>query len=72
MTRIKRTALEIGLISFLIYSGLLMREFTRLGPAQGRGLVWALSDILTAANVGIAAVVAIVGSVVIELLMRKA
>ncbi len=49
-----RAVTEIGFIIFLFYSNLLMGEFERSGAAQGRGFTWALADVFTVANFGIA------------------
>lgn len=66
-----RAAIKVGLIIFLVYSSLLMREFERSGMGQQRGLFWAVRDVLTAANFGIAAIVALVGYIVLEFIRRK-
>ena len=66
-----RAATEAGFIVFLFYSNLLMGEFTRSGMGQTRGVAWALGDILTGANFGIAAVAALVGYGLIELIRNR-
>ncbi len=63
--------IEIGFIVFLFYSNLLMGEFERSGMGQKRGLVWAISDIFTASNLGIALIAAVIGYVVFEFLRAK-
>ena len=65
-----RSLVEMGFIVFLYYSNLLMGEYERSGRARDMGLSWALRDILTGANLAIAAATAIVGYTVIELLRK--
>ena len=62
---------ETGFIVFLFYSNLLMGEFERSGMGQQRGLAWALCDIFTAANFGIAAIAAVIGYWLIEFLRKR-
>jgi hypothetical protein len=69
--QIWRAAIEIGFIIFLFYSNLLMGEFTRSNSANGKSLVFALSDIFTTTNFGIAVVSALAGHLVFEYLRRK-
>jgi len=69
--RISRAIIEVGFIVFLFYANLLMGEYERSGAGRTKGLVWAISDILTEANFLIALVAALVGYVVVEFL-RKA
>jgi hypothetical protein len=59
---------ETGFISFLFYSNLLMGEFGRSGMGRQRGLLWALGDIVTAANFGIALIAALIGYALVECL----
>ena len=66
-----RTLIEVGFIVFLFYTNLLMGEFERSGPGQRKGIIWALSDIFTTSNLAIAAVGAVLGYIVIELLRSK-
>ena len=66
-----RAAIEIAFIVFLFYSNPLMGEFSRSGMGQRRGLVWAIEDVLTSANLAIAIVAAIVGHLLFELLRTK-
>jgi len=63
-----RRLIEIGFIIFLFYSNLLMGEFERSGMAQKKGLLWALADIFTPSNFGIAALAGAVGYFVVEFL----
>lgn len=68
--RISRAVIEIGFVLFLFYANLLMGEYERSGTGRTRGLVWALSDILTAPNLLIGIGAALVGYVVFDLLRR--
>jgi uncharacterized protein with PQ loop repeat len=70
LSPILRAIVEIGFIIFLFYSNLLMGEFTH-SNMQGKTLVIALRDILTAANFLIALSSALIGYVVFEYLRRK-
>ena len=63
--------IEFGLIIFLFYSNLLMREFTRTGAGQGRGLAWAVEDIFSEVNFAIVVIVALVGCFVVEFLRKR-
>jgi hypothetical protein len=61
MNKNVRTAvIEVGFIVFLFYSNLLMAEFERSGAGMKRGLAWAIKDIFTPANFGIAVVAAVI------------
>lgn len=62
---------ETGFIVFLFYSNLLMGEFERSGRGQERGLAWALRDIVTAYNFGIAVIAALVGYGLVEFLRKR-
>ena len=66
-----RAAIEVGFIVFLFYANLLMGEFERSGMGQKRGLAWALADVFTSANFGIAAAAAFVGYIVFEFLRKR-
>jgi hypothetical protein len=69
--RVWRAVIETGFIVFLFYSNLLMGEFERSGNGAGRGLLWALSDIMTAANFGIAMIAALIGYGLVEFLRNR-
>ena len=70
MAPIWRALVEVGFIVFLFYSNLLMGEFTRTnGP--GKSLAFAVKDIFTAANFGIAIFSGLVGYVVFEFLRKR-
>ena len=66
-----RAVVELAFIIFLFYSNLLMGEFERSGMGQTRGLAWAVRDIFTAANFGIAMIAALIGYVFFEFLRKK-
>jgi hypothetical protein len=53
-----RAVIEVGFIIFLFYANLLMGEFERSGMGEKRGVAWALGDVFTAANFGIAMIAA--------------
>jgi hypothetical protein len=65
-----RAIIEIAFIVFLFYSNLLMGEFTA-SNAQGKTLLFALSDILTLTNFSIALVSALIGYLIFEHLRKK-
>ena len=66
-----RAVIEVGFIIFLFYSNLLMGEFERSGLGQKRGIAWAIGDVFTAANFGIAMIAAFIGYVVVEFLRKR-
>jgi hypothetical protein len=66
-----RAVIEVGFIIFLFYSNLLMGEFERSGMGQKRGVVWAIGDVLTAANFEIAMIAALIGYLLFEFLRKK-
>jgi hypothetical protein len=66
-----RAVIETGFIIFLFYSNLLMGEFERSGAGQRRGLAWALTDVLTTANLAIALTASLVGYIVFEFLRKR-
>ena len=66
-----RAVIEIVFILFLFYANLLMGEFTRSGPGQQNGLIWAIKDIFTEANFSIALVAALIGYIVFEFLRKR-
>jgi hypothetical protein len=70
LTAFLRAILEIGFIVFLFYSNLLMGEFT-VSNGAGKSLAFALADIFTRANFGIALLSALVGYFVFEYLREK-
>lgn len=66
-----RALIEIAFIVFLFYANLMMGEFERSGLGRARGVEWALSDVLTAANFTIAMIAALVGYTLFEFLRKK-
>jgi hypothetical protein len=70
-TKIWRAVIEVGFIIFLFYSNLLMGEFERSGIGQKGGMAWAIRDVFTAANFGIAVAAALVGYGLFEFLRNK-
>jgi len=63
--------IEVGFIIFLFYSNLLMGEFEHSGMGQKKGLIWALSDVLTVPNLEIAVVAATIGYILLEFLRTR-
>ena len=65
-----RAVVEVGFITFLFYSNLLMGEFTR---ANGHGKTWtfALEDVFSETNLAIAIISGLVGYVVSEYLRKN-
>jgi hypothetical protein len=63
--------IEVGFIVFLFYTNLLMGEFERSGMGRQKGLLWALSDVLTASNFVIAIAAAAIGYFLIEFLRTR-
>lgn len=66
-----RGLIEIGFIVFLFYSNLLMGEFERSGMGQKKGIIWAIEDVFTVANLELAMIAALIGYVLVEFLRRK-
>ena len=66
-----RGLIEIAFILFLFYTNLLMGEFERSGMGEKKGLLWALADVFTVANLEIGAVAAVIGYVIFEFLRTK-
>ncbi len=66
-----RAVIEVSFIVFLFYANLLMGEFERAGTGRTRGLVWALEDIFTATNFGIALMAALLGYALFEFLRSR-
>jgi len=68
---IGRAVLEVGFIVFLFYSNLLMGEFTHSGIGQNKSIFWAVQDIFTIANFGIAIFLAPIAHLVFEFLRKR-
>ena len=62
-----RAMVVIGFLMFLLFSILLMREFT-VANGQGRNLVFAIQDISTVTNFVIGSIAALLGFLVLEYL----
>ncbi len=65
----RRALIEIAFIIFLFYSNLLMGEFTH--AAHPKTLAFALRDIVTPTNFGIALFSALIGYLAFESLRKK-
>ena len=61
---------EVGIIVFLFYSTLLMREFTHTSE-QGMSLVFAIKDIFTLTNLAIAIISGLIGYMFFEYLRKQ-
>jgi hypothetical protein len=66
-----RAAIEVAFIIFLFYANLLMGEFERSGIGRKKGFVWAIEDVFTVANFGIAMMAALIGYILFEFLRKK-
>jgi hypothetical protein len=71
MKKVGRAVTETGFIVFLLYSNLLMGEFTHSAMGRGRGLVWAIEDMFSEVNFAIALVAALIGYLVVESLRQR-
>jgi hypothetical protein len=66
-----RGLIEVGFIIFLFYSNLLMGEFEHSSAASSKGLFWAMWDVFTMTNFGIAMIAAVIGYILFEFLRTK-
>jgi hypothetical protein len=66
-----RAVIEIAFIVFLFYANLLMGEFERSSQGSRKGLAWAVAEIFTKANFGIALMAGVIGYVVFEFLRKR-
>jgi hypothetical protein len=66
-----RAVIEVAFIIFLFYANLLMGEFERSGIGRKKGFVWAIEDVFTVANFGIAMMAALIGYILFEFLRKK-
>jgi hypothetical protein len=66
-----RAVIEVAFIIFLFYANLLMGEFERSSPGTKRGLGWAIGEVFTPTNFGIALIAALIGYVLFEFLRKK-
>jgi Trk-type K+ transport system membrane component len=71
MKNLWRAVIEVSFILFLFYANLLMGEFERSGMGLKRGIAWAIEDVFTAANFGIAMIAALLGYILFEFLRKK-
>ena len=65
-----RSSVEVGFIIFLFYSNLLMGEFTHAN-VDCKSLIFAIKDIFTVTNFGIAIFSGLIGYVVVEYLRKR-
>jgi hypothetical protein len=65
-----RAMVEVGFIIFLFYSNLLMGEFNQTN-GQGKSLAFAIQDIFTVTNFGIAIFSGLIGYLVFEYLRKQ-
>lgn len=70
LTPICGAAVEMGCIIFLFYANLLMGEFTHAN-GEGKTLLFAVKDIITVTNFGIAIIASLIGYVFFEYLRKK-
>lgn len=70
LTSISRAIVEVSIVVFLLYSTLLMREFTHTSE-QGKSLVLAMKDIFTPATLVVAIISGLIGYVVWEYLRKQ-
>lgn len=68
---IRRALIEVGFIVFLFYANLLMGEFTASNE-QGKTLAYAIRDIFTYKNLGIALLSGVAGYLIFEYLRKDA
>jgi uncharacterized protein with PQ loop repeat len=68
---ISRIVIEVGFIVFLFYSNLLMGEYSHSGLGQTRGLLWAMNDMFTLTNFAIAIVLALIGYLIFDYLLKR-
>ena len=65
-----RTAVEVGLLVFLLFSTRLMEEFT-FTSGEGKSLSLALNNIFTGSNILIATTSALIGYFMLELVRKR-
>jgi hypothetical protein len=68
---LSRILIEVGFIVFLFYSNLLMGEYSHSGLGQTKGLLWAIEDMFTLTNLGIAVVLALIGHLIFDYLLKR-
>ena len=70
LTSIWRAIVEVGIVVFLLYSTLLMREFTHTSE-QGMSLVFAIKDIFTLTSLVVAVISGLIGYIIFEYLRKQ-
>ncbi len=70
LTSIWRAIVEVGIVVFLLYPTLLMREFTRTSE-QGKSLIFAIKGIFTLTSLVLAIISGLIGHVVWECLRKQ-
>jgi len=68
---VSRIIIEVGFIVFLFYSNLLMGEYSHSGLGQTKGLLWAIEDMFTLTNFAIAIVLALIGYLIFDYLLKR-
>lgn len=68
---IRRALIEMAFIIFLFYSNLLMGEFERSNGGHGKTLAFAVQDVFTIQNFGIALISASIGYLVVGYLRKR-
>jgi uncharacterized protein with PQ loop repeat len=68
---LSRILIEVGFIVFLFYSNLLMGEYSHSGLGQTKGLLWAMEDMFTLTNFAIAIVLALIGYLIFDYLLKR-
>ncbi len=70
LTSIWRAIVEVGIVVFLLYSTLLMREFIH-ASGQGKSLLFAIKEIFTLASLAVAIISGVIGYVIWEYLRKR-
>ena len=70
LTLVWRAIVEVGIIVFLSYSALLMREFTHTN-GQGKTFVFAIKDIFTLTSLVVAVISGLIAYIVFEYLRKQ-
>jgi hypothetical protein len=70
LTPIWRAMIEVGIIVFLLYSTLLMREFT-FTSEEGKSLAFAIKDIFTLTSLVVAIISGLIGYLALEYLRKR-
>jgi len=70
LTSIWRAIVEVGIVVFLLYSTLLMKEFTH-SSGEGKTLIFAIKEIFTLASLAVAIISGLIGYVIWEYLRKR-